>query len=83
MSQVLEDYGNEFILQLDWAPQHFSNVVRTFLNENLPKRLIGRSSADDLHIHDWPPRSPDLTPLDFFLWIFVDDKFFVPPLLKT
>ena len=28
----------------------------------------------------WPPRSPDLTPLDFFLWGFVKDRVFVPPL---
>ena len=26
----------------------------------------------------WPPRSPDLTPCDFFLWGFVKDT--VPPL---
>ncbi|GBM80433.1 hypothetical protein AVEN_145767-1 [Araneus ventricosus] len=24
----------------------------------------------------WPPRSPDLTPLDFFLWGYVKDKVF-------
>jgi hypothetical protein len=28
----------------------------------------------------WPPCSPDLTPLDFFLWAFVKDRVFVPPL---
>ena len=28
----------------------------------------------------WPPRSPDLTPYDFFLWRFVKDTVFVPPL---
>ena len=28
----------------------------------------------------WPPRSPDLTPCDFFLWGFVKDTVFVPPL---
>jgi hypothetical protein len=27
----------------------------------------------------WPPRSPDLTPCDFFLWVFVKDTVFVPP----
>jgi hypothetical protein len=27
-----------------------------------------------------PPRSPDLTPLDFFLWGFVKDRMFIPPL---
>jgi hypothetical protein len=28
----------------------------------------------------WPLRSPDLTPLDFFLWGFVKGRVFVPPL---
>jgi hypothetical protein len=27
-----------------------------------------------------PPRSPDLTPCDFFLWGFVKDSIYVPPL---
>jgi hypothetical protein len=29
----------------------------------------------------WPPRSPDLTPCKFFLWGYVKDGVFVPPLL--
>jgi hypothetical protein len=29
---------------------------------------------------DLPPRSPDLTPCDFFLWGFVKDSVYVPPL---
>ena len=61
-----QDDDNEFILQLDGAPPHFNNVVRTFLTENLPNRWIGRSSVNDLHLHYWSPRSPDLTYLDFF-----------------
>ena len=28
----------------------------------------------------WPPRSPDLTSYDFFLWEFVKDTVFVLPL---
>ena len=28
----------------------------------------------------WPPRSPDLTPCDFFFRVFVKDTVFVPPL---
>ena len=56
MPQVQEDDGNVFILQLGGAPPHYNNVVCTFLNENLPKRWIERSSTDDLHLHHWPPR---------------------------
>jgi hypothetical protein len=28
----------------------------------------------------WPPRSPDLTPCDFFLWGYVKEQVFVPSL---
>jgi hypothetical protein len=27
----------------------------------------------------WPPRSPDATPCDFFLWGYVNDQIYVPP----
>ncbi|GBM04721.1 hypothetical protein AVEN_44852-1 [Araneus ventricosus] len=29
------------------------------------------------------PRSPDLTPSDFFLWGYVKDKVYVPPMPTT
>jgi hypothetical protein len=28
----------------------------------------------------WPPRSPDATPCDFFLWGYVKDQIYVPRL---
>jgi hypothetical protein len=28
----------------------------------------------------WPPRSPDLTTMDFILWSFVKEQVFVPTL---
>ncbi|KAJ4437533.1 hypothetical protein ANN_17678 [Periplaneta americana] len=36
-------------------------------------RWIGRGGPTS-----WPPRSPDLTPLYFFLWRFLKDKVYVP-----
>jgi len=41
---------------------------------------IGRTGYEDDALMRWPPRSPDLTPYDFFLWGFVKDTVFVPPL---
>jgi hypothetical protein len=32
---------------------------------------------------EWPPRSPDLTPIDFILWGFVKDNVYVPQLPTT
>ncbi|KAL4118985.1 hypothetical protein QTP88_011863 [Uroleucon formosanum] len=37
----------------------------------------------DLAIHPWPPRSPDLTVCDFFLWGYVKEKVYAPPLLTN
>lgn len=49
--------------QHDGAPAHFSSPVREWLDTEYPGRWIGRGGPVE-----WPPRSPDLTPLDFFLW---------------
>jgi len=37
--------------------------VRAYLDENLPGQWIGRRGAAE-----FPPHSPDLTLLDFYLW---------------
>ncbi|PNF17170.1 hypothetical protein B7P43_G09082 [Cryptotermes secundus] len=64
----------------DGAPPHWHLNVQRFLNESLPQRWIGRMGSEDLALQFWPPRSPDLTPCDFFLWGFVKDAVYVPPL---
>jgi hypothetical protein len=47
--------------QQDGAPPHYSLRVREYLDEVFPNRWIGRRGP-----MEWPARSPDLTPLDFF-----------------
>lgn len=54
----------QLYFQLDGCTPHHAVIVRTWLNQNFPGRWIGRSSP----LIAWPPRSPDLTPLDFYLW---------------
>ena len=39
-----------------------------------------RGTNDDQMLLAWPPRSPDATPCDFFLWGYVNDQVYVPPL---
>jgi hypothetical protein len=51
------------IFQQDGAPPHFARDVRQYLDDQFPQRWIGRGGPIR-----WAPRSPDLTPLDFFLW---------------
>jgi len=45
-----------------------------FLDAAFPNRWIGRDGPTS-----WPPRSPDITPFDFFLWGYVKDKVFSTP----
>ena len=33
-----------------------------------------------LALHSWPPRSPDMTPCDYFLRGYVKERVYVPPL---
>lgn len=51
------------IFQNDGAPCHYARQVRNFLDETYPNRWIGRRGPIN-----WPPRSPDLNPIDFFIW---------------
>ena len=44
------------------------------LDATFPNRWIGRDGPTP-----WPPRSPDITRLDFFLWGYVKDKVFSTP----
>ena len=45
-----------------------------FLDAKFRNRWVGRDGPTP-----WPPRSPDITPLDFFLWRYVKDKVFSTP----
>lgn len=70
---------NDVYFQQDGAPAHYARLVREYLDLVFPNRWIGR-----LGPIAWPPRSPDLTPLDFFLWGFLKDRVFrtVPDTLQ-
>lgn len=62
--------SDELIFMQDGAPPHWGLQVRQWLNETLPERWMGRGSPN----MQWPPRSPDLTPCDYFLWGFIKSK---------
>ena len=59
------------IFQQDGAPPHYALPVRQFLDETFPDRWIGRRGPIE-----WPARSPDLSPLDFFLWGHLKSKIY-------
>lgn len=56
--------------QQDGAPAHNARVVRQYLTE-FYDNVIGNNMEID-----WPARSPDLTPLDFFLWGDLKNKIY-------
>lgn len=64
----VELYANLYFQQ-DGAPPHNTRIVTTYLDDRFPNRWIGTNGPIR-----WPARSPDLTPLDFFLWPFVKEK---------
>lgn len=63
LENVPLDVRRKMWLQLDGAPPHFRLNVRNYLNRKFPNKWIGRGAPNE-----WPPRSPDLSSMDFFLW---------------
>lgn len=68
LDQLTQQQREELIFQQDGAPPHFTNDVRQWLTENYPI-WIGRGGTVA-----WPPRSPDLTPLDFYVWGYMKSE---------
>lgn len=68
ISDILEPFIallNEDEIEYSWfqqdsAPAHTSHICLRFLEDVFADRVITHPL--------WPPRSPDLTPLDFYLW---------------
>lgn len=75
---VYPDHNNpdlpspEIWLQQDGAPPHYAREVREYLDLMFPGKWIGRRGPIE-----WPARSPDMTPLDFFLWGYLKSKVFL------
>ena len=64
--QMFPDNSDEIdsrsVFQQDGAPAHTSRMSMDWLKNRFPDKLISNKSD-----FVWPPRSPDLNPLDFFL----------------
>lgn len=66
---------NQMWYMHDGAPSHFSILAREYLNEVYENRWIGRGGPQP-----WPPRSPDLNSLDFFMWGHLKSLVYTTPL---
>ncbi|XP_071056990.1 uncharacterized protein [Onthophagus taurus] len=64
--------AEKLYFQHDGAPAHTARRITDFLNINFEDNWIGSSGN-----HRWPPRSPDLTPLDFFLWGYIKNQLYL------
>jgi len=70
----LEEFQPWIIFQQDGALPLWVSDVRRCLEAKFPNRWIGRDGPAP-----WPPRSPNITPLELFLWGHVKDKVFSTP----
>ncbi|GFX58574.1 DUF4817 domain-containing protein [Trichonephila clavipes] len=62
----IDEGHNELWFQQDGATCHTARVTIDLLKDTFGDRLISRFGPVN-----WPPRSCDLTPLDYFLWSYV------------
>ena len=70
---IVRDNGMEhFWFQQDGAPPHTARATINFLKQLFPGRLMSKNGD-----FEWPPRSPDLTAPDFFLWGYLKSKVYV------
>ncbi|GFU81665.1 DUF4817 domain-containing protein [Trichonephila clavipes] len=59
----------------DGATSHTANPVKTFLIQTFTRtfpRIVSRRCR-----YPWPPRSPDLTPADFWLWGYLKSRVYL------
>jgi len=54
--------------QHDRTLPHCSCEVRNFVNCRFPGRWMGRGNP-----HNWPARSPDVRPLDYCIWGWMEE----------
>lgn len=75
LESVPTEIRDSMWLQNDGCPAHYAVRVREHLNVAYPNRWIGR-----LGPILWPPRSPDLNPLDFFYWGCLKEDVYKEPI---
>jgi hypothetical protein len=76
---ILEEGGpDDTLFQQDGLPPHFNKELKGVFNRKIPEKYIVRGGPITS-----PPRSPDLTPLDFFVWGYIKDAVYVSSLATT
>lgn len=77
LPDLLEDIPlnlrDRIVYQADGAPPHYDRNVRDYLRNNF-RLWIGRGGTVA-----WPPRSPDLNPLDYYFWGYLKQEVYRTP----
>ncbi len=60
--------------QQDGASPHTANVALDWLEDTFEGNLISLKTGIE-----WPPHSPDLSPLDFYMWGHLKERVYTPP----
>ncbi|GBN42850.1 hypothetical protein AVEN_191909-1 [Araneus ventricosus] len=69
----LSDLRNVWF-QHDGTPSHKVSSVQRYIRDTFQQQVIGYGGCIE-----WPPRSPDLNPLDFFLWGCIKQRVYATP----
>lgn len=64
-----QGYNSRTWFQQDGATRHTTNQAMVAVKELFPNKVISRRGNIN-----WPPRSPDLSPLDYFAWGYIKSK---------
>ncbi|GBP46999.1 hypothetical protein EVAR_32518_1 [Eumeta japonica] len=78
LSGLLEDVPLNLIcdmwFQYDGCPAYYRRNVREWLDTNYPTKRVGRGGPIT-----WPARSPDPTPIDFYVWGHLKSLLYTEP----
>ncbi|GBM52907.1 hypothetical protein AVEN_197213-1 [Araneus ventricosus] len=69
----LSDLRNAWF-QHDGSPPHKLSSVQQYIRDTFQQQVIGYGGCVE-----WPPRSLDLNPLDFFLWVYIQQRVHATP----
>ena len=67
---------NEWTFQQDGAPSHRAVETQEWIEQNFPDfiKVDSHWGANPAVKGDWPPNSPDLNVMDYFVWPYLQSK---------